>query len=204
MFKPQIEEGIVATPFAPHIADVSTANVLQYGKNIINIPDIDTTTGKTIISIPCYINAPITISCVIDNVVVSEDVWRIELVHLNGYKQYIKDSEMPSKCISYGEYETLENNPIVSINYRGSVIVSGQYKDFQVEYGTQATEYEKYICEPHKINPDGTVEGVTSIYPTTTLIPDTEGIVLDVEYYADTKKYIDNIKAELQALVLGV
>ena len=74
----------------------------------------------------------------------------------------------------------------------------------QVELNTEPTEYEPYT-EPttYPINPDGTVEGVTSIYPTTTLIPDTEGVVLDVGYIVDTKKYIDKIKAELQALILG-
>lgn len=65
--------------------------------------------------------------------------------------------------------------------------------------------FEEYT-EPttHLINADGTVVGVTSLYPVTTLVCDTEGVVLDVGYNADTKKYIDNIKAELQALVLGV
>ena len=79
----------------------------------------------------------------------------------------------------------------------------------QLEVGTIETEYEKPIEPiPYSINANGTVEGVTSIYPTTTLYTDTEGVVLDVEYNVDTKKYVDNQinkkLAEVLALVLEV
>jgi hypothetical protein len=59
----------------------------------------------------------------------------------------------------------------------------------QLEIGTAATEYEPYI-EPveYPVNADGTVDGVTSIYPTTTLLTDTAGAVIDVEYNRDINK----------------
>ena len=79
-------------------------------------------------------------------------------------------------------------------------------KDFQIEIGTTATEYEPY--QGHEtytdINEDGTVNGVTSLYPSTTLLTDTEGVTIEAEYNVDTKKYIDNKFAELQALILEV
>lgn len=76
--------------------------------------------------------------------------------------------------------------------------------DIQIELGQGATEYEpfqRFIAHP--INADGTVEGVTSLYPTTTLISATEGVVLDATYNVDTKKYIDNKFAELAALIVN-
>ena len=80
---------------------------------------------------------------------------------------------------------------------------SGSVNNIQLEPGTIPTEFEPFNdLKVHHINADGTVEGVTSLYPTTVLTSNTEGVVLDVEYNADTKKYIDNIKAELQALIL--
>lgn len=93
----------------------------------------------------------------------------------------------------------------------------------QLEEGSIVTPYTPYVSdistvkvtvsggdlEPEicAVNTDGTVEGATvdgiaSRYPTTTITPDTEGIILDVEYNVDTKKYIDNKFAELQALIL--
>jgi hypothetical protein len=74
----------------------------------------------------------------------------------------------------------------------------------QIESGTEATPFEPYKePTPYSINTNGMVDGVTSVYPTTTLIPDTEGVVIDAEYNADTKKYIDNKFAELAAMLLN-
>lgn len=75
----------------------------------------------------------------------------------------------------------------------------------QIEAGTVPTEYspyvpdisavkmKKYADEPdaaieYPVNADGTVDGVTSIYPTTTLATDTAGAVIDVEYNRDINK----------------
>ena len=44
-------------------------------------------------------------------------------------------------------------------------------------------------------NADGTVDNVTSLYPTTVLTTDTEGVVIDVEYNKDANKVIDELIA---------
>jgi hypothetical protein len=56
-----------------------------------------------------------------------------------------------------------------------------------------AVKVKKYADEPdaaieYPVNADGTVDGVTSIYPTTTLVIDTAGAVIDVEYNRDINK----------------
>lgn len=73
----------------------------------------------------------------------------------------------------------------------------------QVELGSAATEYEAYVT-PVEYTPDsdGTVDDVMSLYPNTTLMTDTAGAIIDCEYNADIKKYIDKKFAELTALVL--
>ena len=81
---------------------------------------------------------------------------------------------------------------------------------FQIELGSgKATEYEPRIEPiPYTPNEDGTVEGVTSLYPVTTLMTDTEGVTITAEYNKDINKAFDKlkeeIKAELQALILEV
>lgn len=72
----------------------------------------------------------------------------------------------------------------------------------QIEVGNTATEYEKYCGDTYTPNTDGIVEGVVSISPTMNIYPNTTGVLVKAEYNADTKKYIDNKFAELQALVL--
>lgn len=66
--------------------------------------------------------------------------------------------------------------------------------NIQLEVGTTATEYEPYI-EPtiYDVQADGTVEGVKSLYPSTTLYTDTSGAVIDCTYYQDGKKVKENL-----------
>lgn len=78
------------------------------------------------------------------------------------------------------------------------------FTDFQIEIGT-ATEYEPYK-EPttHKPKADGTVDGVTSLYPTTTLLTDTEGVTITAEYNKDLNKAFAEIYQKLSALGVAV
>lgn len=75
----------------------------------------------------------------------------------------------------------------------------------QMEVGTAPTEYTPYVPDvsvvkvhqfgateaehtEHSVNADGTVDTVSSIYPNTTLVVDTSGAVIDVEYNRDINK----------------
>ena len=70
----------------------------------------------------------------------------------------------------------------------------------QLEIGTTATDYEPYIT-PTEYTPtaDGTVVDVTSLYPNTTLMNDTEGVIIDCEYNRDINKAF----AELQNAIFS-
>lgn len=64
----------------------------------------------------------------------------------------------------------------------------------QLKIGTTATDYEPYISPIEYIpNADGTVEGVTSLYPNTTLLTDTDGVLIDCEYYKDIDKAFNEL-----------
>ena len=71
----------------------------------------------------------------------------------------------------------------------------------QAEWGSIATEYEPYI-EPteYTVNEDGTVDGVTALYPTTTLMTDTAGAIIECEYNRDINKAF----AELQQAIISM
>lgn len=62
----------------------------------------------------------------------------------------------------------------------------------QLEIGATATEYELYITPTEYIpTADGTVNGVTSLYPNTTLTTDTGGVIINCEYNRDINKARD-------------
>lgn len=82
--------------------------------------------------------------------------------------------------------------------HSSKTIYKAIFSNIQLEVGSTATDYEPYI-EPQTVtaNADGTVEGLTSISPDMTVTTDTEGVVIDMTYNADTKMYIDNKISEL-------
>ena len=55
----------------------------------------------------------------------------------------------------------------------------------QLEIGTVKPDYEPYVGTDYTPNADGTVSGVTSLYPNTTLMTDTEGVIIDCECNRD-------------------
>ncbi len=91
----------------------------------------------------------------------------------------------------------------IQINLTNVTQGSFSWQDIQIEEGTYLTKYEPYIALQTAISTaDGTVKGLTSLAPNMTLLTDTEGVLINLEYNADTKKYIDKKFAELQALIL--
>lgn len=71
----------------------------------------------------------------------------------------------------------------------------------QLEIGATATEYEPYITPTEYIpTADGTVNGVTSLYPNTTFTTDTEGIIINCKYNRDINKAFAALEAALAAL----
>lgn len=77
--------------------------------------------------------------------------------------------------------------------------------NIQIEQGTTATDYVPYV-EPteYAVNEDGTVDGVTAIYPTTTLMTDTIGAIIDVTYNRDANKVVADIVSRIAVLESAV
>lgn len=71
----------------------------------------------------------------------------------------------------------------------------------QLEYGTVASEYEPYI-EPvtYTANADGSVDGVKSIYPSTSVSVEDASTVVSIEYNRDINKAF----AELSAAIISL
>ena len=185
---PQIERGTTASSFRPFV-NVNSIKVKRCGKNIVNIPTIDINGGNG--TIPCHITKPITISGINDNVVVQKDngdtanIWRIQVVYADGTTEEMLDSMFSSSKTFNQIAKPSVDIPITAINYRNTYIRSGKYKNIQVELGETATDYEPYICNEYTPTVDGTVNGVTSLYPNTTLMTDTDGVIINCHYYKD-------------------
>lgn len=95
------------------------------------------------------------------------------------------DELVPNRFLDLNAYPNYDNIYIEFKRGTPNVEMSGTAY-FQIEEGTTATAYEPFAeATTHTPNADGTVEGVTSLYPTTILTTDTEGVTIDVEYNRD-------------------
>lgn len=173
--------------------------VNKFGKNLIPFPYAETTITRSGVTFTVNDDRSVTMKGA-----ASADSYFILQREASYGDTYINAVAKPSG--SNGIYAVSEdlfynfNNKTLSITIpNGTTVDKTIYP--QIEYGTTATEYEPYK-EPitYPIAEDGTVEGVTSNYPTTTLTTDTEGIVLDVEYNRDINKAF----AELQNAMISL
>lgn len=103
---------------------------------------------------------------------------------------------------------TLSEKAKINISFYKNVCVSPEtvsdtvykvtFSNIQLELGSTATEYEPYIT-PTEYTPtaDGIVEGVLNLYPNTTLMTDTEGVIIDCEYNRDINKAFAALEAAI-------
>jgi hypothetical protein len=191
VFKPQLELGSTATPYAPYVADLSAVDLVAGGKNFAEINSIKTPTSEK----PIIFSGKIT-----GNFVLSCDV-NCECTNMGATMFQVTSEDGIIEITPYGFLNNPNGYPLSGtitkiqfINY--SACQDGSVDNIQLELGTSKTAFEPHTAPTtHPINADGTVDGVKSIYPTTTLIP-TEGVVIDAEYIVDTKKYINKKIAE--------
>ncbi len=83
---------------------------------------------------------------------------------------------------------------ITTFEFKGNVIES-----IVIETDTCSVTFDRFVkTKSYGVNADGTVEGITSLYPSTTLITDTVGAVIDVEYNRDLNKAFAEV---IQAII---
>ena len=98
---------------------------------------------------------------------------------------------------------TKENTAWIVVSFQNQPSALDEVVDYNNVYiGVDTFDGFEEYKEPtiHPISADGTVEGVTSIYPTTTLMSDTEGIVLNVEYNRDINKAFEELTQAIVSL----
>ena len=203
----QVEEGATATAYAPYIEDISTVKVKKYGKNLFKA----TTEQKVLKGITAdrqedgsyhiYGTSDGTGDFWMDmNITLPRGKYTGSGCPTGGssttyFIEYHNRTTGKGK-IDYGTgatFETAETNTIVV----HMVVKSGQTVDLifkpMIEVGAGDKVYEPYI-EPieYPVSADGIVDGVTPIYPTTTLVTDTAGVVIDCTYNRDINRVLDD------------
>lgn len=187
------------------IEDISTVKLYKQGKNLIKFPFVNSTYNinykagveKTINGITFTVNDDGSVYA--RGTAKANTFFNLCMVNLNtnysvaidgganGTTNKITNLSL-SKRVVYQE----SNELMYLYIPKGVTIDEVLYP--QIEYGLSQTEYEPYI-EPtiYDVPTNGIVEGVTSLYPSTTLYTDTSGAVIDCTYYQDGRKVKENL-----------
>lgn len=110
--------------------------------------------------------------------------------------------------ITYGynkSFTTPENAEYIMICLYHNTLGTYTVLNPQLEEGGVSTDYEPYTDQAeYTSRNDGTVENVTSIYPTTILKTDTDGTIIDCKYNKDLNKVITKMQSAITALGMEI
>jgi len=216
IFKPQIEIGTTATPYTPYIssmADLDGALVTRRGKNLFNKNDITcllngyisgagvymaSSGGEKSFIFECQPNTDYVVSKLLGN---TNRVAGFATIPSSGTagKFLGEFNEKTSYTFNSG---TAKYIIVWYLNNYGETVTNAEMLDsIQLETGTTATTYTPYV-EPtyHLAGMDGTVDGVLSASPMTTLTADTDSVVVTATYNKDTNAVINTLAERLAAL----
>jgi hypothetical protein len=212
----QLEVGTEPTEYKPFV-DVSTVKVKAQGKNLIAYPYTDT--SKTVNGVTFTDNGDGSITAngtaTDANALFNLGYFELNLntsYSLSGMNGNSKQSVFLQITVD-GKANRTYDVPIVVTPSNSTdtntlfCVKKGETVNNltiypQLEIGTVATEYEPYNIEPieYTVNADGTIDGLCSIYPTTTLIADTANVIIDAEYNKDANKVVASLEDRIAAL----
>lgn len=192
VFKPQLELGTTATAYTPYFSDFSTVKVSRCGKNLIPYPYYETTKTQNGVTFTDNGDGSITVNGTASSASVFQFYSSVGgSKPMNLANRTITISGCPSGgslqsyflLFSYGgnSYQDFGNGitktpnaDITAVQLRiaaGATINNLTFRP-QIELGTTATDYEPYKGAEYTPTADGTVNGITVLTPTTTIIND--------------------------------
>ncbi len=199
-----IEHNVKCWVSSDTVTDLSAVTVKRYGKNLVNSTDFDVNRSITITLDNPLPAGTYTISGLFTTTATQG---LVQFVYASGGTTSGNldvgyDNNPNKRAVATRTF----SKPIAKINiyagfgYTASAGHTASVADFMIEKGSTATDYEPYI-EPteHTANADGMVEGIRSLYPTTTLSSDTQGVIITAEYIKDIDKAFEERLAALEA-----
>lgn len=215
VFKPQIELGTTSTAYTPYVPDLTAVKVSRCGKNLWDkdyavLDSRWTQIGGNY----AYIRIPVPKG---SSVSVSYKKTLDTGIDMHSYIRYASKDFDANNGQIWLQHKTVSS----MINKSFTVVAQQSYidvvtivvsstpvylnrfmenigNDLQIEISPIVTDYEPYITKvDYTPNSDGTVNGVTSLYPNTTLMTDTDGVIIDCEYNRDINKAIAALEAAI-------
>ena len=212
---PMVEIGTTATAYTPHIADISGVEVSKIGKNLwdgtVNLLEgLSNNNGvfvQTNVDTKSYLHFVMqTYDGITYNQFYSDHLYNPTVVSGTFTKRSntnllrVGHNGSSKNVMSWFDISNLIDGQTYTIQANITNVTQGTFswQDIQIELGSTATEYEPYISpQTATANAEGVVEGLTSLSPNMTLMTDTEGVMIDLEYYRDIDLAFENLMTEI-------
>lgn len=207
----QIELGSTATDYTPYISDFSGVTLKKCKKNLLENPNIHAYNYST--DYKKYNSADeILLPAGTYSISASKNMPVLQFWNKETKAYYTVDEVVSAYSANtyYKLYDgrglgrasdavdrmyfTLKKEALITLNSGKPEETSAQC---QIEFGSTATDYETYSGQSYTPDNNGTVNDVISLYPITTIMTDTAGVIINAEYNKDLNKAI----LELYALV---
>ena len=227
VFKPQLELGTTPTAYTPYISDLTSVNVTRYGKNLTTPQQVYK--GALEYSEEIFENkncVRFTSAITIKN---SPNAFKPKTQYTVSFdvKTVLRSGQTTSGadavfCFFYDDdtlstiyntytqpdwehkvFTSTVDKTVVAVGLTSREYRSYSYVDinsFQLEESSTVTLCEPYQAQKYIPSADGTVSGVKSLYPITTLMTDTAGVIINAEYNRDINKAF----AELQQAIISL
>lgn len=189
IIKPMLSVGNKATEYTPYI-DPSTVTVTRCGKNLWDLGDVEFEKNNTFVlsnSLPA--NKTYILTADITSTDTDNTTCLIMVKYNSGYVALGEITRGVKQSMVFTPKELVKGFSLyasdTATNSEGDTAI---FKNIQLEIGNTATDYEVYNGTTYTPNADGTVEGITSLSPSMTLLTDTLNTVINCEYNRDTNK----------------
>lgn len=169
------------------VTDLTAVKVIRQGKNLIQTNIIEVTSPQGVEDLIWQGSISGKLAFSLD---VSDYTPNASNVNSANFKFVFADGTT-TYLAAYGSHIYLNNaSPLKRIYFLNWGKGTGILKNIQLEIGSIETDYEPYISPTYYTpNTDGTVENVKSLYPHTTLMTDTEGVIITCEYNKDINTF---------------
>ena len=224
VIKPQIEEGTVSTAYAKHVSDLSGVSLKKYGKNLIPYPYIS---GNSVTTNGITYTVDSSTKAITANGTASATAYFsvLDKAHaillppgtyfLSGNEKGVKNAELYLKYTDENSNDkyavdrgsgvsfTVKNaTPAsVGISVGAGVTVSNAVFKPQLELGSAKTAFESPgTPETYTVGADGSVANLSANEGTTTLVTDSDSVILKTKYSRDLSAAFTEIQNAIIAL----
>ena len=200
-FKPQLEEGAVATEYAPYV-DVQTVTVSRYGQNLWDeeweIKNNNHIASKNFV--PVLPDTDYCLYCVSHTTT--------STLPANGFHFYDKNFAKISTIYPANKQKITTPENCYFIKFELGTGYGTAYKNdvcFNVYDERINGTYMKYAGRKEEVaDSDGNVKGITAIFPVISLVTDKNGIKVNCTYNRDINKAFSELKEKFTNAIISL